>query len=104
MTIVTESATNSVTKSAGRAAPCPPPVPSVRHCCDSAELRPVQEHSTIPARSPLAILGVPFDNVTTAETLARIEQMVASRKPHYVVTSNVDFVVQAQTDIELRRI
>jgi len=30
--------------------------------------------------------------------------MVASRQPHYLVTANVDFVVQAQSDIELRRI
>lgn len=53
---------------------------------------------------PLAILGVPFDNVTTAETIEAIERMVASRQPHYLVTANVDFLVQAQEDVELRRI
>src|SRR5580658_2435178 len=58
----------------------------------------------IPVRSPIAILGVPFDNVTTSEAVAAIEQMVASRRPHYVVTANVDFLVQAQSDVELRRI
>jgi N-acetylglucosaminyldiphosphoundecaprenol N-acetyl-beta-D-mannosaminyltransferase len=47
---------------------------------------------------------VPFDNVTIAETVRLIEQMVASRQPHYFVTANVDFVVQAQEDVELRRI
>lgn len=54
--------------------------------------------------NPIAILGVPFDNVTTAQTLARIEAMIASRQPHYAATANVDFVVQALDDVELRRI
>ncbi len=53
---------------------------------------------------PIAILGVPFDNVTTAETVDLIELMVASDKPHYLATANVDFLVQAQEDVELRRI
>jgi N-acetylglucosaminyldiphosphoundecaprenol N-acetyl-beta-D-mannosaminyltransferase len=57
--------------------------------------------STAPS---IALLGVPFDNVTTAETIDLIEQMVASRKPHYLATANVDFLVQAQHDVELRRI
>jgi N-acetylglucosaminyldiphosphoundecaprenol N-acetyl-beta-D-mannosaminyltransferase len=49
-------------------------------------------------------LGVPFDNLTKREALEQIEQMVASRQPHYLVTPNVDFLVQARKDIELRRI
>ena len=56
------------------------------------------------AHPPIAILGVPFDNVTTAETIEAIDRMVASREPHYLVTANVDFLVQAQEDVELRRI
>jgi N-acetylglucosaminyldiphosphoundecaprenol N-acetyl-beta-D-mannosaminyltransferase len=56
------------------------------------------------ARPPIAILGVPFDNVTRAEAIQRIEAMITSRKPHYLVTPNVDFLVQARRDIELRRI
>jgi UDP-N-acetyl-D-mannosaminuronic acid transferase (WecB/TagA/CpsF family) len=56
------------------------------------------------AHPPLAILGVPFDNVTAAETISTIDDMVASRQPHYLVTANVDFLVQAQEDVELRRI
>ena len=55
-------------------------------------------------RDPIAILGVPFDNVTTAETLALIAEMIASRQPHCAATANVDFVVQALEDVELRRI
>jgi N-acetylglucosaminyldiphosphoundecaprenol N-acetyl-beta-D-mannosaminyltransferase len=56
------------------------------------------------ARPPIAILGVPFDNVTRAEAIQRIEAMIASRRPHYLVTPNVDFLVQARRDVELRRI
>src|SRR5690242_20086710 len=52
----------------------------------------------------VAMLGVAFDNVTTAETVALVERMVASRRPHYFVTANVDFLAQARTDVELRRI
>lgn len=50
------------------------------------------------------MLGVPFDPLTCREAIARIEQMIRSRRPHYVVTANVDFLVQAQRDVELRRI
>src|SRR4051812_6106147 len=53
---------------------------------------------------PVAILGVPFDHVTIQDAIARIEEMIARRQPHYVVTANVDFLVQAHRDVELRRI
>src|SRR5207244_9803567 len=33
-----------------------------------------------------------------------IERMIESHQPHYVVTANVDFLVQARRDVELRRI
>src|SRR5579862_673622 len=56
------------------------------------------------AKPPIAILGILFDNVTMADAIGAIERMVASGQPHYVVTANVDFVVQAQEDVELRRI
>jgi UDP-N-acetyl-D-mannosaminuronic acid transferase (WecB/TagA/CpsF family) len=55
-------------------------------------------------RPPIAILGVPFDKVTAAEAVETIEQMVASGQPHYLATANVDFLVQAREDLELRRI
>ncbi len=53
---------------------------------------------------PTAILGVPFDHVTLPEAMALVDRMVASGQPHYVVTANVDFLVQARHDVELRRI
>lgn len=57
-----------------------------------------------PSHPAIAILGVPFDNVTTQEAITLISQMIASRRPHYFVTANVDFLVQARADVELRRI
>lgn len=53
---------------------------------------------------PVALLGVPFDRVSAQETIARVDAMIASRQPHYIVTANVDFLVQAHRDVELRRI
>src|SRR5258708_34368526 len=55
-------------------------------------------------RWPVAILGVPFDPVTIDSAIARITQMVVSRRPAYVVTPNVDFLVQSRRDAELLRI
>ena len=70
---------------------CPPATPAV-------------EQSIRPASLPTALLGIPFDNLTIAEALGRIDDMVASGHPHYVVTANVDFCVQSFEDVELRRI
>jgi N-acetylglucosaminyldiphosphoundecaprenol N-acetyl-beta-D-mannosaminyltransferase len=53
-------------------------------------------------RVPIAILGVPFDNVTAAEALALIGGFVAARQPHYGATVGVDFL--SRDDVELRRI
>src|SRR4030095_9380331 len=55
-------------------------------------------------RPPISMLGVPFANVSLSQAIDRIETMVASGKPHQVVTANVDFLVQARKDDELRRI
>jgi N-acetylglucosaminyldiphosphoundecaprenol N-acetyl-beta-D-mannosaminyltransferase len=54
--------------------------------------------------APIAILGVPFDNVSTQETIKLIQRMIESGRPHYLATANVDFLVQASRDVELRRI
>jgi N-acetylglucosaminyldiphosphoundecaprenol N-acetyl-beta-D-mannosaminyltransferase len=60
--------------------------------------------SGVSGRPPIAILGVPFDSVTLTEAVAEIESMVASHRPHDLVTGNIDFLVQAQSDLELRHI
>jgi N-acetylglucosaminyldiphosphoundecaprenol N-acetyl-beta-D-mannosaminyltransferase len=66
-----------------------------------ASERPARADAVRPC---LTILGVPFDNVTTTEAIDRIEQMILSGQPHYLVTANVDFLVQAREDIELRKL
>ncbi|MBI4662220.1 MAG: WecB/TagA/CpsF family glycosyltransferase [Verrucomicrobia bacterium] len=53
---------------------------------------------------PIAILGVAFDPLTTAQAVERIEAMIVSRRPHHLITANLDFLAQARRDIELRRI
>jgi N-acetylglucosaminyldiphosphoundecaprenol N-acetyl-beta-D-mannosaminyltransferase len=56
------------------------------------------------ARQPIALLGVAFDNLTLRETVGRIEEMIVSRRSHYVVTANVDFLAKARRDLELQHI
>ncbi len=53
---------------------------------------------------PIAILGVPFDPVTAAETTDFIDKTIASGHPHYGLLANVGQLVQAREDVELRRI
>jgi N-acetylglucosaminyldiphosphoundecaprenol N-acetyl-beta-D-mannosaminyltransferase len=50
------------------------------------------------------ILQVKVHALTEAQTLALIEQFIASRRPHQLVTVNPEFVVAAQRDEEFRRI
>ena len=57
-----------------------------------------------PLRWPVSVLGVPFAPLTQREAVARIGDMIANGRPHQVVTANVDFLVQARQDVELRRI
>jgi N-acetylglucosaminyldiphosphoundecaprenol N-acetyl-beta-D-mannosaminyltransferase len=57
-----------------------------------------------PPAQPIALMGVAFDNLALKDAVSRIETMINSRRPHYVVTANVDFLAQARRDAELRRI
>lgn len=50
-------------------------------------------------RDRVMILGVPVDNVTHEETVARIEAFIENGRPHQVVTVNPEFVVAAQSDV-----
>ena len=47
--------------------------------------------------------GVPIDNVTLAEFLTRCDELIAKREPTYVITPNVDHIVQLQKNREFRR-
>ena len=50
------------------------------------------------------LLGVPFHDVTMAETLDEIDSIIAARTPSYIATANLDFATQASDDVELQRI
>ena len=56
-----------------------------------------------PGAWPVAILGIPFDPLTRRGALERIEDMIASRRPHHVALAGVTTLVQARDDAELRR-
>lgn len=56
------------------------------------------------ATETVAVLSVPFAKVTEQDTINAIEAMIAAGKPHYLATGNVDFLLQASKDVELRRI
>ena len=67
-----------------------------------AEQEPTREGCA--NESSVVLLGVAFDGVTMSDTVQRIDRMVASRRSHYVVTANADFLAQARRDVELHRI
>ncbi|SKA93131.1 polymer biosynthesis protein, WecB/TagA/CpsF family [Prosthecobacter debontii] len=50
------------------------------------------------------LMDIPFDRVTMAQTLDRVGNMITSRQPHCIATANVDFLVQAKGDGDLRQI
>ena len=73
---------------------CPPAAPTAA-AGNSSSAAPVL---------PISLLGVSFDPLTLAGAVDRIDEMIETWKPHHVVTANVDFLVQALRDAELRRI
>lgn len=52
----------------------------------------------------IELLGMPIDNVSVPEALARIDEFVKTRHPHMVVTPNVDHVIKFQKDREFQSI
>ncbi|MGH7995599.1 MAG: WecB/TagA/CpsF family glycosyltransferase [Opitutaceae bacterium] len=53
---------------------------------------------------PISLLGVTFDPLTIGDAVERAAAAVAGRRPHFFVTANVDFLVKARRDRELRRV
>lgn len=53
---------------------------------------------------PLVLFGVPFHNVTFEEAIQWAVDRVRSGKPGVIATANLDFIVQAQTDVGLRNV
>jgi N-acetylglucosaminyldiphosphoundecaprenol N-acetyl-beta-D-mannosaminyltransferase len=74
---------------------------SARDATDS----PLPTTPTLPSSPlPIAILGVSFDPMTITSAADQIGAMIAERRPRFVVTPNVDFLVQAQHDADLHQI
>lgn len=64
----------------------------------------MQNRSTQTTSDRIEIMGCLIDNLTMGETLQRIETFVDSGLPHQHVVVNVDKVVKASKDADLRRI
>ena len=56
------------------------------------------------APQKFVLMGVPFHDVTFAETVAWARERIRWRVPAYMATANLDFVMQAWGDPELQRI
>jgi N-acetylglucosaminyldiphosphoundecaprenol N-acetyl-beta-D-mannosaminyltransferase len=52
----------------------------------------------------ITMMGCQMDNLTMEETVQRVEGFIASGRPHQHVVVNVDKLVKASRDAELRRI
>lgn len=52
----------------------------------------------------LVVLGIPFHNVDFKETVEWARQRILARKPVYIATANMDFVMQSWHDPEMQRI
>jgi len=48
--------------------------------------------------------GIKVDNVTLAESVAKVEVMIHAKSPHLIVTPNPEIIVAAQNDSELKNI
>jgi N-acetylglucosaminyldiphosphoundecaprenol N-acetyl-beta-D-mannosaminyltransferase len=61
---------------------------------------PIRTHAGQP---PIAILGVPFDNLSATDAAELFARMVLSRRTHYLVSLDVDSLLEAQRDEAWRR-
>lgn len=52
--------------------------------------------------SRIKFLNTEVDNLTMDEAIERIDELVISKKPSYVVTPNVDHIVKLETDNEFK--
>jgi N-acetylglucosaminyldiphosphoundecaprenol N-acetyl-beta-D-mannosaminyltransferase len=53
---------------------------------------------------PIVMMGIPFDQVDSNQTILLIDAMIQSRRPHQLATANVDFLALADADPELHRV
>lgn len=69
-----------------------------------ARLSTSMQLRTHAGQPPIAILGVPFDQLSATELTDLLERMILSRRPHHLVTADMGFLLRAQADVELRRV
>ncbi|HKP87713.1 MAG TPA: WecB/TagA/CpsF family glycosyltransferase [Blastocatellia bacterium] len=69
---------------------------------DQSLLRPPRPSSS-PARR-VNVAGITVDDLTEAETVARIDELLADGEPHYMSVVNAAKVVAASRDEKLRRV
>ncbi|HEV2274219.1 MAG TPA: WecB/TagA/CpsF family glycosyltransferase [Acidobacteriaceae bacterium] len=55
-------------------------------------------------RKSVAVLGVPFDNVTMDEAVEFVADKITERRFHQIATANVDFLIHALKDRKLQSI
>ena len=52
----------------------------------------------------VVVLGIPFQDVSFGDVVEWVKQRVKSRRPGYIATANMDFIMQAWRDPEQQRI
>jgi N-acetylglucosaminyldiphosphoundecaprenol N-acetyl-beta-D-mannosaminyltransferase len=52
----------------------------------------------------IELAGVKIDNLTLEECVSKLEEFVAQRTPHLIVTPNPEIIVASQKDAQLRKI
>jgi exopolysaccharide biosynthesis WecB/TagA/CpsF family protein len=72
---------------------------------ETSWIRTVRDHESTPTKTTKVRIGhALIDNVNFPQALARIDEIVHAGKPGYVLTPNVDHVVQLERDELLRTI
>jgi len=59
--------------------------------------------NSLPNPQRIMFMGCSIDNLTMEETLETVERFIATGTPHQHVAVNVDKLVKAQSDPELRQ-
>lgn len=54
--------------------------------------------------SRIKFLNIEIDNLTMDEAINRVDELIKSKKPSYIVTPNVDHIVKLETDKEFQQV
>ncbi|WP_291321893.1 WecB/TagA/CpsF family glycosyltransferase [Desulfonatronospira sp.] len=64
----------------------------------------LQKETALQEKTPLVIMGIPFHDMTFEETVSWALERIRSGRSGYIITANLDFVMQSRRDPELQRI